>query len=67
MRNFVAGDLERLSIMNLQIVFSFAENRRLSRNGKQQAVVKGLQKGSITIKRWPSGVIVYENDGSLGK
>ncbi|XP_020615459.1 zinc metalloproteinase nas-15-like [Orbicella faveolata] len=92
MRNVFAGDLQRLRSLilitlrpdkniyesiNLQFVFLFAENRRLSRQGKelfegdivltpqQKAVIQGLQKGSITNKRWPNGVIVYEIDSSL--
>lgn len=94
MRNVFAGDLQRLRSLilitlrpdkniyesiNLQFVFLFAENRRLSRQGKelfegdivltpqQKAVIQGLQKGSITNKRWPNGVIVYEIDSSLCK
>ena len=56
----------------------FAENIGVTWNGRglfdgdmiltdeQQRVING-QRGSISNRRWPNGVIVYEIDGSLSK
>ena len=59
-------------------MFPFVENAGISRNGKglfdgdmiltsEQEEALNSQRGSITNRRWPNGVVVYEITSSLCK